>query len=205
MGKLFSKAVRMFFLFWIVSCFFPRGVSALGFTLIDPEGPFSRGQEVKVTVMINAQGETLTSVSVDLKYDTSFLEYRGVEAGDFFPTVTDTPLGSGLVRVTGTVGSGGAGKTGQGTFAYLIFKIAYDASGSTEFCSIVNIPSPAPSATPIPRTSSSPYPTGSPGVPLPTGTIVLPPTGNQGSLLILSLLGIGFWLLSGFFLRLAKA
>lgn len=121
-----------------------------------PPGPYSRGQSFQVSITMNTQGGTVSSLTTGLTYDTTFLEYQSTLPGDAMDSVTAEPSGTGKYILRGTKGSGGF--SGSGTFALVNFKIIASAPGSTEICALVpvseNNPTPPPAAVPtsLPKT-----------------------------------------------------
>lgn len=185
-----KKFLRVIFLalgIFLVSFLCPEKVAAVKYDLITPSGPFNRGQVVQIGVIIDTQGESLESAQLDLSYKNDFLEYQGVEAGAVFPSVEGAITGANTIRIVGRIESGDTKKSGVGLFAQINFKIIYDATGETEFCTIISRPTPTqPPASPQPTTE-------------------LPPTGRAESLVIFAALGILFGLSSFILIRLAKA
>ncbi len=155
---LISSIVLFFFFFY------PRlwsVVYAIRFSLIAPSGQLYRGQTVRFTITIDTQGVNVTSTQIGMTYDTQYLEYVGVTAGDAMTAVSASQLGGGRLLLSGENSSG---FTGQGTFAYVDLKIIATAPGATELCVLW-----APSVTPSPQ-PTTPLPT----IPYSTATPIAP-------------------------------
>lgn len=160
----------------------PNSVSATTFDLIAPTEQLVRGQNVKFTVNIDTQGQSLSSTSVGMTYETQYLEYVSTVPGNSFTTVSADVQSGGKLLITG---SSTAPYSGTGTFAYVTFKLIATGPGSTQLCALFN-PAETPTATPQPN--YTPYPTSPPGqptyTPYPTSPPVptsLPKTGESNS------------------------
>lgn len=174
------KKILPVFLSFIVYLFLAKGTFALTFDLIAPTGELQRGQDVKFTVNINTEGKSYTSTKIGMTYETQYLEYVSVSAGNTFTTVTADPQGSGKLIISG---NSTAGYSGSGTFAYVTFKLIATSAGSTQLCALFNPDTPTP--TPQPTT---PQPTA-----LPTsGTVGNFKYGLALGLVFLALAGGGF-------------
>lgn len=155
---------------------------ALTFDLIAPTEQLQRGQEVKFTININTEGKSYSQTQIGMTYDTQYLEYISVSAGDTFSTVSAEPAGDGKLIIKGTNNSA---YSGSGVFAYVNFKLIASSPGSTEICALFN---PDTTPTPNPTSPTSPPPS------------ALPTSGNTNSankaifigLLFLALAGSGF-------------
>jgi hypothetical protein len=177
------KILFSILVFFSLFAFVRKESHALRFTLVEPSGSFVQGQDVEFKINIDTQGETLTTVQVNLSYKTQYLQYISASPGAFFPNVAADDLGGGMVQIAGSVNSGEPGKTGTGLFASIVFRIIYDASGQTDLCTIIsNTPTPVPT-TPLgaPTNTPVPEPTSPPGeeTPVPTQSEGgVPPIGN---------------------------
>ena len=161
----------------VVICYlsFTRSASALTFDLIAPTGQLTSGQDVKFTININTEGKSYTSTKIGMTYETQYLQYVSVSAGNTFTTVSADPQGEGRLIISG---NSTAGYSGSGTFAYVTFKIIATAPGSTQLCALFN-----------PDT-----PTSTPAAPLPTA---LPTSGTVGNFKYGLTLGLIFLALAG--------
>ena len=154
MDKIKGFLISLFFI--TVFLLFPSFVYAIRFDLIapqPPEGGFMRGQTVQFTINIDTQGETVNSTQIGMDYDTRYLEYVSTTPGDAMTSVSTNNLGDGKLLFNGENQSG---FSGQGTFAYVTFRIIAQAPGETELCVLWN-----PENTPPPPTSA-PQPTSPP-------------------------------------------
>lgn len=175
----------------------PSSVLATTYDLIAPSGQLVRGQDIRFTININTEGKSLSSSAIGMTYDTQYLEYVSVSAGDTFTTVSADVQGGGKLIITG---SSTTPYSGTGTFAYVTYKLIATASGSTQLCVLFNptssTPTPAPTSTPVPGAPTS---TPVPGVTYaPTS---LPKTGESGPMTKGILLGSSLFILAtaGFF------
>lgn len=123
---------------------------ALTFDLIAPTEQLQSGQDVRFTVNINTEGKSYTSTKIGMTYDTQYLEYVSVSAGNTFTTVTADPQGEGRLIISG---NSTAGYSGSGTFAYVTFKIIAAGPGSTELCALFNPDTPTNTPAPPPPTA----------------------------------------------------
>lgn len=159
----------------------PFSVSAAIFDLIAPAEQLVRGQNVKFTINIDTQGQSLSSTSVGMTYETQYLEYVSTAAGNSFTTVSTDVQSGGKLLITG---SSTTPYSGSGVFAYVTFKLIATGPGSTELCALFNpassTPIPGPTATPGPTSTPGPSPTpgGPTSPPVPTS---LPKTGESSS------------------------
>lgn len=144
------KKIIKIFLFIIFYFFFVKNVSALTFDLVAPEGQLERGQEVKFTINIDTEGKSYGSTQIGMTYETQYLEYISVSAGDTFTTVSATSQGEGKLIITGTSTNG---YSGSGVFAYVTFKIIAASSGSTQVCALFNPDTPTNTPAPPPPTA----------------------------------------------------
>lgn len=134
----------------------PDSVLATTFDLIAPSSDqLVRGQNVKFTVNIDTGGQSLSSTSIGMTYETQYLEYVSTIPGNTFTTVSTDVQGSGKLVISG---SSTTPYSGSGTYAYVTYKLIATAPGSTQLCALFN-PS---SSTPTPVLTSPPVPTALP-------------------------------------------
>ena len=136
--KNYLKRFFIIFIFLLTIFIVPNSVSAITFDLIAPSGQLQRGQDIKFTINVDTEGKSSTSTRIGMTYDTKYLEYISVSAGNTFATIS--------------------GCSGSGAFAYVTFKLIATAPGSTQLCALFN---PAES-TPTPIATSPPLPTALP-------------------------------------------
>jgi len=188
---------KLFLIFLIITFFFflPSTAYAIKFDLIAPQPPaggFTRGQTVQFTINIDTQGKTVNSTQIGMTYDTRYLEYVSTTPGNAMTSVSTNNLGEGKLIFSGENQSG---FSGQGTFAYVNFKIIAQAPGQTELCVLWN---PQNSPTPSPQpTSPSPQPTSpsQPTSPPPTaGEVKGVYTNSFLGLIFISFFLLFFWL-----------
>jgi hypothetical protein len=206
------KRYRMLFILFIFVFFtffstFPKNALAIGFTLTEPEPPFSQGQEVQFTVNVDTQGETLTSTQAEMIFDTDYLEYVSITAGAIFPNVTGTVQEAGILSISANVDTGSSGVTGAGTFAVITFRLIGSPQSEVELCALAEVtptePVPtSPLMTPICTATLVPQPTTPPVVTSPPIT-TLPRSGTVENVLMLGVLG-GFFTFFGTGLLLLK-
>jgi len=135
----------------------PNSVLALTFDLIAPSGELVRGQEVKFTINIDTEGESLSSTSIEMTYKTKYLEFVSVSPGNTFTTVSADVQGSGKLIISG---SSTAPYSGSGTYAYVTYKLIATGPESTQLCALLNPSSPTPTSPP--GLTSPPVPTSLP-------------------------------------------
>lgn len=165
----------------IISYFLSAGsIQAITFDLIAPSGQLERGQEVKFTINIDTEGKSYSSTQIGMTYDTQYLEYISVSAGNTFTTVSANPQEGGKLIISG---SSSSGYSGSGVFAYVTFKLIASSPGSTELCVLFN-----PDVTPTPKPTSPPAPTAL----LTSGNINGVARGLTFGLIFLILAGSGF-------------
>jgi len=183
--KIKSILINLF----LLSVFFliPLPTYAVRFDLIapqPPEGGFVRGQTVQFTINIDTQGETINSTQIGMTYDTQYLEYVSTNPGDAMTSVSTNNLGEGKLLFDGENQSG---FSGQGTFAYVSFKIIAQAPGETELCVLWN-PETQPTSPPQPTSPlqpTSPPPT--------SGEVKGVYTNSFFGLIFISMFLIFFW------------
>jgi len=154
MDKIKNFLLSLFFI--TIFLLFPSYIYAVRFDLIAPQPPeegFMRGQTVQFTINIDTQGETVNSTQIGMDYDTRYLEYVSTTPGDAMTSVSTNNLGDGKLLFNGENQSG---FSGQGTFAYVSFKIIAQAPGETQLCVLW---SPESSPTPSSQPISPPPPT----------------------------------------------
>ena len=142
------------FLFLLLA---PRVWAAPSYSLVAPNSGIARGQNVQFTVRIDTAGEAVTNTTAGLRYDTKYLKYVGVQAGEAASSVTGTESTTGEIILTGQSNS----FQGEGAYAYVTFNIVADAPGGTQLCSVFT-PSNGPSntgSTTGTTTSAQPRPT----------------------------------------------
>lgn len=171
------KKILTAFLFIAIYLSMAKGVLALTFDLIAPTEELQRGQDVKFAININTEGKSYTTSKIGMTYETQYLEYVSVSAGDTFTTITADPQGNGSLIISG---NSAAGFSGSGTFAYVTFKLIATGAGSTELCALFN--------------PDTPTPTPQPNVPQPTA---LPTSGEVGGFKHGLALGLVFFVLAG--------
>lgn len=142
----------------------PHSVSATTFDLIAPSGALVRGQEVRFTINIDTEGQSLSSTIIGMTYQTQYLEYVSTLPGNSFTTVSADVQSGGNLLITG---SSTTPYSGTGAFAYVTFKLIATGPGSTELCALYNPSSPTPTSPPGSTTS-------------PLAPTSLPNTGESG-------------------------
>jgi len=153
MDKIKGFLISLFFI--TIFLLFPSYIYAVRFDLIapqPPEGGFMRDQTVQFTINIDTQGETVNSTQIGMTYDTRYLEYISTTPGDAMTSVSTNNLGDGKLLFNGENQSG---FSGQGTFAYVSFKIIAQAPGETELCVLWN-PETQPTSPPSQPTAPPP-------------------------------------------------
>ena len=156
MSKM-SKIKKVFFvlLIGVIFLFIPRKTYAVKFDLIapqPPEGGFVRGQTVQFTINIDTQGQRINSTQIGMSYETQYLEYISTTSGNAMTSVATDNLGDGKLLFNG---ENTTGFSGQGTFAYVSFKIIAKAPGETQLCVLWN-PQAAPTNPPQPTLPPQP-------------------------------------------------
>jgi len=181
--------------FWLFFLFIPSPIYAVRFDLIapqPPEGGFMRGQTVQFTINIDTQGETINSTQIGMTYDTRYLEYVSTTPGNAMSSVSTDNLGDGKLLFNGENQSG---FSGEGTFAYVNFRIIAQAPGETELCVLWN---PESSPTPSSQPNSSPQPTSYQSNPTPppprSGEIRGVYTSSFFGLIFISIFLLFLWL-----------
>jgi len=194
---------KLFFIFLIITFFFflPSTAYAVKFDLFEPqppEGGFVRGQTVQFTINIDTKGQNIFSTQIGMEYDTRYLEYVSTTPGNAMTSVSTNNLGEGKLIFSGENQSG---FSGQGTFAYVNFKIIAQAPGETRLCVLwnpQNSPTPPPQPTsPYQPTSPPPQPTSpyQPTSPPPTsGEVKGVYTNSFLGLIFISFFLLFFWL-----------
>jgi len=163
--KVMDKIKKIFFVLLIGLIFLsiPRKIYAVRFDLIAPQPPdggFVRGQTVQFTINIDTKGETISTIQIGMTYDTRYLEYVSTTPGNAMTSVSTNNLGEGKLIFNG---ENAGGFSGQGTFAYVSFKIIAQAPGETELCVLWNPQTtPAPTSPPDQPTSPPDQPTSPP-------------------------------------------
>lgn len=122
------KIIPLILFGFVFLFFFPKGVGAAYLKFDKETVDASVGEEFQVKVMIDTEGEEVVSTDAYVSYDEEKLEATGVQASDFFDTVTYDLL-TGKVYVAGMSDDIGVGKTGTGAIATITFKPK--TSGST--------------------------------------------------------------------------
>jgi len=163
-----KKLLTTFLFFLLTLILIPSSVLATTFDLIAPTGELIRGQNVQFTINIDTEGESFSSTSIGMTYETKDLEYVSVSPGNTFTTVSSDVQGLGKFIITGTSATP---YSGSGAYAYVTYKIIATGPGETQLCALYN-----PLTTPTPGPSSTPGGPTSP--PAPTS---LPPTGESKS------------------------
>lgn len=171
--------------------FYTSSVNALTYDLIAPDGELVRGQDVKFTVNVNTEGNSLSSASIGMTYETQYLEYVSVAPGDSFTTVSaDVQAGGKLILTASSTSP----YSGSGVFAYVTFKLIATGAGSTQICALFNPDTPPTVAptTPPNQPTSPPAPT------------ALPKTGESSSTVQGAVLASIFFMAAGISLFVFK-
>ncbi len=116
-------------------------LAAPSYSLVAPSTGIARGQNVQFTIRIDTAGESVTNTTAGLRYDTKYLKYVGVQAGEAATSVTGTESTTGEIILTGTSNN----FSGEGAYAHVTFTIVADAPGGTQICSVFT-PSNGPSS-----------------------------------------------------------
>ena len=90
------------------------------------------GGTLSVGVIVDAGSDEISSTDIYVTYDASFVEAQSVDAGSFFPTVTNN-ISSGRIYIAGMVDDPASSKTGSGTVATITFKGLKNGSGAISF------------------------------------------------------------------------
>lgn len=133
----------------LVLCLVPS-VLATSYTIVAPAGQLVRDQEYDFTVNVNTDGTSITTGTAQVTYESQYLQYVSTTPGDFFGTVDATP-GTGTIDLVGT---NAAAKDGSGSFAILRFKLIADSPGTTELCTVAEVPGTTPTTVPTTTTLS---------------------------------------------------
>ncbi len=123
-------------------------VEATSYTIVGPAGQLVRDQEYDFTVNVNTDGASITTGTAQVTYQSQYLQYVSTTPGSFFGTVDATP-GTGTVQLVGT---NSAAKEGSGSFAVVRFKLIADSPGSTELCTVAEVPGTTPTVAPTTTT-----------------------------------------------------
>lgn len=169
--------------FFLFPKLFFSSALAVKYSLAQPGGPYTRGQEIRFTINVDTQGATIKTGTIGMTYETQYLEYVSTTPGAAMTSVSSSQLGGGQLLFSG---ENSAGFTGQGVFAYVNFKLIAQAPGQTSLC-VLWAPSPSPTVTP--------GPTSPPGTPLPTSPPAvtnLPTSGEAKNGMLATSLGLGF-------------
>ena len=201
-----SLKIAIAFIFILVVGLF-AGASrsyALTYSLIPPSGSLTTGQEVDFTIGIDTEGQTLTSTTVGMTYQTSFMQYVKTTNGNTMDQVTAQETQPGTIIFNGTKAS--PGFKGAGDFAKVTFKVIA-TSDSSEVCALF-LPTPGPqqptsgpAPTSAPQPTSGPAPTSAPQAPVPTA---LPRSGSLATSSLWEVFIIGGLLLVGGFYLFSK-
>ena len=116
--KNYLKRFFIIFIFLLTIFIVPNSVSAITFDLIAPSGQLQRGQDIKFTINVDTEGKSSTSTRIGMTYDTKYLEYISVSAGNTFATISADPQGDGKLIITG---SSPSGFSGSGAFVFCSF------------------------------------------------------------------------------------
>lgn len=170
-----KKLLVAVFLFLLSLIFVPSSVLATTFDLIAPSGELVRGQEIKFTINIDTEGKSLSSTSIGMTYDTVYLEYVSVSAGNTFTTVSGTVQDGGKLIING---SSTDPYSGSGVYSYVTFKLIATQAGSTQLCTLFNPVESTPTPGPTSAPGSPTTPPGSPTTP-PIAPTSLPNTGGS--------------------------
>ncbi len=151
----FASIIATLFVFGLVT----QKVEAAKYDLIAPSGKLQRGQDVQFTINIDTEGQSLTTATIGMTYQTGPLQYVSTTPGDAFSTVAaETQEGGKIIFKA----SNPSGFSGTGTFAVVTFKIIATTSGSAELCVLFNPETPTqppaitgpPAPTALPKTGS---------------------------------------------------
>ena len=134
-------SIASFFVFLLLA----QTSFAVTFDLIAPSGTLERGQDVKFTINIDTESKSYTSTKIGMTYDTKYLEYVSVSAGNTFTTVSAEPQTGGKLIISA---SSTSGFSGAGTFAYVTFKLIAASAGSTQLCALFNPETPTATLAP---------------------------------------------------------
>ena len=148
------------------------------FDLIAPQGTLKRGNTARFQINIDTGSTPVTSSQVGMTYDTKYLQFQSVAAGNAMTSLSVKPTETGKFLISGT---NNAGFKGLGVFGYADFKISADVPGSTQVCTLWG-------------PSSSPAPTASPTIP-PAPT-QLPKSGVSSHLETFGLIGLSLFFIA---------
>lgn len=139
----YDECVRKFVIAVITFLFLaaPSVFAAPSYSLVAPSTGITRGQNVQFTIRIDTAGESVTNTTAGLRYDTKYLKYVGVQAGEAATSVTGTESTTGEIILNGTSNN----FSGEGAYAHVTFTIVADAPGGTQICSVFT-PSNSPSS-----------------------------------------------------------
>lgn len=161
---------------------------ALTYGLVPPPGQLTVGQNADFTITIDTEGQSLTTATVGMTYQTGFMQFVQTSNGNTMDQVSAQETSPGTIIFTGTKT---AGFKGAGDFTKVTFKVTA-ASQSNEVCALFipqTTPAPQPTTAPVNLPTSAPAPTAAPGIPAPTA---LPKTGSPTNNALGGVIGLGF-------------
>jgi len=185
--KFNFKKIILITISFLFMFFSPKKSFATKYRLDLPSGTFERGQSYDFTINIDTQGATVNSGTIGVNYDTQYLEYVGVTAGETMTEVSSSPAGDGRLILNGTNTNG---FNGTGVFAKITFKLIAQAPGETQICVLWN-----PEQTPIPTPTA---------ISKPPRVTSLPTSGNMRKTVLGIILGTMFFFTFGSFFILNK-
>lgn len=192
MFNMFKKTISSLIFILIFYLFIlSKSVLAIRYNLVLPSGPFERGQSYEFTIRIDTQGETITSGSIGMTYDTQYLEYISTTPGEAMTSVSTNRIENGKLLLSGNNSNG---FSGTGVFAKVTLKLIAQAPGETTLCVLWN-----------PETSPTPNPTSPPQEPTnPPQATALPTSGETKKTITASFLALGMFISSGIFFYFNK-
>jgi len=127
------KLLKQFLILVFVFLFFSVSQAQAAYFKFDKDQvSVSTGEEFDLQLIVDPEGEEITSVDVYIQFDQNLIEGISVNNGSYFPTVTNN-ISSSTIYVAGLVDDPASPKTGIGTVATIKFKGKTDGTATISF------------------------------------------------------------------------
>jgi hypothetical protein len=127
--KIIKQLLILFFVFLFFSV---SKAQAAYFKFNVNQVNVAAGGEFDLQLIVDPEGEEITSVDAYIQFDQNLIEGISVTDGSYFPTVTNN-ISSTTIYVAGLVDDPASPKTGTGTVATIKFKAKTNGTAAISF------------------------------------------------------------------------
>lgn len=127
------KLLKQFLILFLFFLFFSVSQAQAAYFKFDKDQVnVAAGQEFDLQLIVDPEGEQITSVDAYIQFDQNLIQGISVTDGNYFPTVTNN-ISNTTIYVAGLVSDPNSPKTGVGTIATIRFKGKTNGTATLSF------------------------------------------------------------------------